>query len=328
MKWNRGSDTIWAVVIIAVIILAWISQGAKSTSTTNKTKKETSFVPSLDKAVNTPSGGAKKQTSLTKNTTGQSEYYGQITISAGNAKSEFQPYKEYIILSASSKLKKPVNISGWYLTNAKGDRTYQVGTQTMHFSSDTVTIPFGTRLFFPSIQNASFPILLMPGSKAYLSTGSVSYNNGRLPSFQENKCSGYLAKGKNAISLYPQISSGSCPSPKKEPGVNNLEQSCYKLIQSMSSCHTPDYNSTVTVNKVKETGYVDGVANLTQSCKNFLQAHYSYNACVANHQNDPDFYGRNTWRIFLNHNWELWAKTREKITLFDSQGKIVDDLIY
>ena len=95
----------------------------------------------------------------------------------------------------------------------------------------------------------------------------------------------------------------------------------------MGTCHTPEFKDVVYKNKEPLTGYVDNVGNLTYSCKEFLKKNYNYNSCILNHLSDENFFEKR-WRVFLNQPFELWAKDREVITLYDNEGKIVDQLTY
>lgn len=257
----------------------------------------------------------------------ESPWAGKVTISKGNASSEYQPYKEYITLQTRSlKKDETVNITGWSLVNGAGTRLYQLNDTLVKGTSGRAYIPQASKVFLTSGQNFLSPVILGAGYKATVITGDVPNKSPfAVTSFQVNKCSGYIEK-MDDYRFYPTVSS-SCPDPSNEEGVEYLENSCYKFVNSLQRCHTPEFPERTMINGNWETGYVDGVGGLSNQCKAFIKTHYSYNSCVALHGADEDFY-KKEWRIFLNQPWEMYAKERETITLLDSQGLLVDSLEY
>lgn len=256
-----------------------------------------------------------------------SPWKGKVAIEKGTASSEYQTYKEYIVLRTSGlKKNETVNITGWSLTNGKGARLYQINDTQIKGTTDRVVIPQASRVFLTTGKNYPGPIVLGPSSRVYLNTGNVP---NKLPfevtSFQVNKCSGYIATTEN-YKFYPSLSR-SCPDPEKEIDLDTLDENCYKFVRSLATCHTPEFKERTKVGDHYEYGYVDGVGNLSNQCKVILKNYFNYNSCVAIHGTDPDFL-KNEWRVFLNRPWELWAKTRETITLYDNMGRFVDDLSY
>ena len=169
--------------------------------------------------------------------------------------------------------------------------------------------------------------MLRPGEKAVITTGKVA--NG-IPfeiktNFKENICSGYIEDLEN-YDFTPSLSTN-CPNPENEEGVISLDDTCYKFVRQMGACHTPEFKDIFYRNKEPFTGFVDNVGNLSQQCKVFLKDHYNYEYCIINHLSDENFFGK-TWRVFLNYPRELWSKDREVITLYDRDGRIVDQLSY
>ena len=140
-----------------------------------------------------------------------------------------------------------------------------------------------------------------------------------------NKCSGYIENLEN-YDFTPSLDT-SCPSPQSESGVESLDDICYKFVQRMGACHTPEFKDVVYKNKEPLTGFVDDVGNLSSQCKAFLKKNYSYESCVTNHLSDENFFGKE-WRVFLHNSNELWSRDRERITLYDKEGKMVDELSY
>jgi len=330
--WKRGSidnDALFIIVIVGLLILSWVNIGL--------TKKSGGSVNPFSIAIPVPTSGgvissggsgvssSRDGTSIIQGP--DSPYTDLVSIGVGNGSSEYQPSREYIVLYGSGSIENPINVTGWYLTNGKGARTYQVGSATTRFASDKVIIPEGKTLFNPNGGGASGPVLLAPYGEVILTTGSVNYKSKQLPAFRENKCSGYLVRDqKDKLTLNPGVNTF-CPAPTKEIGVSNLDRACRQFIENMNSCRTPNYIDSVIDRGTVQSGYVDGVAGLSDQCKTFLQSHYSYNSCVANHSQDSNFY-TNTWRVFFNRPFELWATDYEIITLYDREGRIVDQYQY
>jgi hypothetical protein len=53
----------------------------------------------------------------------------------------------------------------------------------------------------------------------------------------------------------------------------------------------------------------------------------NYPSCVARNQNSAGF-STNEWRVFLGQKLELWASSKESITLYDRAGNVVDRISY
>ncbi|MFZ2770081.1 MAG: hypothetical protein WAZ50_03070, partial [Minisyncoccia bacterium] len=168
-------------------------------------------------------------------------------------------------------------------------------------------------------------VVLGDGDRAIISSGAVGINSPyKVVNFRENKCSGYL----DALPEYeftPPLDRN-CPLVKKEAGYNNLDQKCKDYVSGISSCHTPKFDG---VNQKGElcSGCVDGVSNLTSACVNFIRQHATYNMCINNHKDDPDF-SYPTWRIFLGRSFEMWDNSGDTISLLDNMGKLVNYYSY
>ncbi|MBX4200406.1 lamin tail domain-containing protein [Candidatus Parcubacteria bacterium] len=249
-----------------------------------------------------------------------STYSPNIYLQLGNASYSEDPSQEYVSLYNSGQT--GVDITGWTLENAKDTRTVVISGNTQNYPRDSRTIPRGV------LSISSYPhltdIVLQPGESAIVTSGKISNSYPyKIISFKENECSGYLETSGNYTftpSLYPK-----CVSPNKEVGYENLEANCQDLIDSLSSCREPKLNE------------VDIQGNICNSCVNgtpvstecfaFIKAHYSYESCLANHQNDPNF-SLKEWRIFLNSDWQMWNNKRETISLYDSLHRLVNSISY
>ncbi len=318
------TDTVFIAAIVILLILSWIHLGAtRSTRGVSNLSPFSVATPSSSSRSTQPyNSGSNSTLDGTK-----SPWYGLVTIDLGSAPSEYEPYQEYIILHASGDLQKSINVSGWQLSNAKGAKVYQVGSNVTRFQSDVATIPLAVPLYIPGKGSIASPVILAPNGQVIVISGSNTTAGGVLPSFRENKCTAYLTHDKkNPVTIYPSVYSY-CPAPYKEAGVSGLDNACNTFVSNLNSCSTPDFVNSVRTNGYLEPGYVDTVGGLSQSCKTYIQNHYSYNGCVASHSGDSDFYG-STWHVYLGRKWEMWATERETVTLLDADGKIVNTYSY
>lgn len=247
--------------------------------------------------------------SVTK--TDQSEYYSLVDLSTASAKQK-DPQKEYITLTNKSKTKE-ITITGWTLKNGKDQRLYQIGGGgTVRGSSDFVTIPTAVKdVNVITAFNAEVPVTLKPGEKAIILTGAFPQNPVLNTSFKTNMCIGYLAPTN---SVYPSVPK-SCPATEAFGEYSHFEASCYTYIDKIGRCVTP---------KIDEG---QALLALTPSCRDYIRERYNYTGCVKQFKNTTGFEGKE-WRIFLNRPSELWADTREVITLIDNTGKVVDKVSY
>lgn len=321
MKWQGGNSNVPAFLAIGGLLLLSAVGAAISPDTSERSES-----PRTSLASSRPTRSVLSQNEEVFDIT-RSPYYGQIRISAGNGRSAYQPYLEYITIQRnSSKDENPINITGWSVENGASSRKYQIGYNVFFGNSSRVYIPQGANLFIPGAQNTLGPILLKPGDKAVLLTGSMPpVTDYTISSFRVNKCSGYIEEDES-VKFSPAISR-SCPDYRAYPEVNDFERSCYDFVRRMRRCHTPELKDVRRPDGGLDVGTVDGVLGLTNSCKAFIQTTFNYNSCVARHLNDEDFY-KKEWRVFLGQPWELWAKERETITLYDQSGRIVNQTSY
>lgn len=251
-----------------------------------------------------------------------SPWAGQVRLSTGNARYEAQANREYVTLEANYNNGAPVTVTGWRLTNGKGQRYYTSGERGV---SDNIIIPTAVRLFVGGgANNTPEPITLVPGGKVVIVTGAVptvapyAINS----NFLVNKCSGYLDNLPN-YTFTPGLYSNNCPRPSEEVDADILADDCYNFVRSLPSCHAPKFEE-----RVGGVFLVDGRTDrLTAQCRAYVQTHFNYNACVAAHVGDGDFWGKE-WRVYLRRPWQLWDTEREVITLYDAQSRVVDRVSY
>lgn len=311
-KFQKGDsmiDGLLALAIVGFIIVAFIVPG-KSPRPLIDSDSTSSYNYNSNSTYNSPSDIQLEKTS---------SYSSSISIGSGNASYAYQPYEEYITIDNRSR--NDINITGWTLANNKSARTYDQGGQLQRFSSDTVRIPTAS-LYIPTSGIGPIrDVVLASGDKAIITTGAMGQRAPyAITSFKENICSGYL-DASDDYTFTPALSRN-CPRPINELGVGNLDVKCQDFIKSrIQSCQTPELDRATESNDYC-SNCIDRV-QLSSSCVAFIKEHYSYQGCIAYHSGDENFYG-NTWRIFLDHDWELWANDHDVIKLLDASGNLVD----
>jgi len=212
----------------------------------------------------------------------QSAYANQVALSAEGATAS-DPQSEYLTIQNTGA--STIDISGWSLQSAlTGARAY---------------IPLGASFFELGQLNAQTGIELAPGGVAVLTTGISPVGT----SFQENECSGYLEQ----LQQYTPPIETQCPSPGNLASqAAQYGQSCANYVSSLPFCTFPQTPP----------------SDISLSCQTYVQTTFSYNGCVAAHQNDTNF-SSNDWRVYLDGTQELWNNNHDTIRLLDSQGEIV-----
>lgn len=304
---NRGSSNLVGIVIIIFIIVVII------------TSRESAGSPGLGWKVGTGSTYISKPSSSNfSSASNTASATNAVTVSTGNAAYSYQPYEEYITLSNRSRT--PVNITGWQLRNGKDKRPYYSGSTLQRLSADVAIIPQATLILSPSGKSLNQDVILQSNEKAIVTTGSFG---NRLPyaitSFKENMCTGYL-EALPDYAFNPSLSRG-CPRPAQEPGIENMDIACRKVIESIASCETPKIGERMSDGEYCADCYKGKI--LPSVCRAFIKEHFNYQGCLVNHQSNPKFSG-NTWRLFLGRGWEMWAKEYESIELFDRFGQLVN----
>ncbi len=350
-KKKNSDDGLFFLGIIGVVVLIflfYISPNKKATVQNNQNSVNTEatttvtrmkffdlfkirFIPSagttsstLNTSLFNSNGNKITENAVgTPNTNNYSKWKGKVYLQAGNAMYEELPYKEYVTVSANTVGEAGVRITGWSLQNGRGNKFYNLGGNNVIYPSETEVIGDGAKIFLPGRINYFQPVTLYDNQSATIVTGSALNVGSKISGFQVNKCAGYIEQDKS-YQFFPPLST-QCPIPRKEAGVHMMERSCYEFVQSLSSCRTPKFPEFVYINGIAERGYVDNTPGLSSQCKDYLKSHYNYNSCVAIHSDDVDFYG-NEWRLFLNRPLEMWGNDRELFTLYDEEGKVVDQI--
>ncbi len=332
---DAGTDLKWVLGIILVLGAVWIiSGGPVAFKNTGHVSKLFSIPDVIPKAGSQPSSSqgergivsSREVASAVVATTssGDSVYKGQVSITLGRSGEVSKNTNlEYVTLTASSRNKTPINISGWIIDNGKGGKYYDAYGRIVPGKSTQVAIPFGTTILTGVSKSYLAPIRLSPGGKAYVITGRMPNQNPYLvdASFQATKCTGYLEALPN-YNFTPSLSL-SCPSYKEETKDIALSDSCLKLVDDYgSNCHTP------VISKDPKLGELVDKKVLSGDCKKIILSKFNYVSCFSRHLADKDFYKKD-WRVYLNYNgFPLYAQSRATITLYDSLGKLVDTYSY
>lgn len=323
---SQNMDGFWLIAILSLIFFSWVSQGGpqqfeagrQATSTWRRAATGTS-----SRISNTSSrtSNTKGDATSTKN----SPYAGKVKISSkGNAMNERWADHEYIAIQNISK--ESVIISGWYLQNGRDQRGFINNFNLLTPGTpDTIVIPTGVRTLLSTTAHRFESIVLAPREKAIITSGEITKKASFLgPSFMVNECSGYINEYPG-YSLQPKISN-KCPRPSTESGLDLLEDTCHTFVKRLRSCHTPVYRE-----EMQKSGelrqYLDNSYGLSRICREYVQNRFNYQQCVLTHMQDADFY-QGEWRIYLNRRVQMWDSGRERITLYDAQGRLVDELKY
>lgn len=314
VRFQRGASNLDGILIIAfLIVIVFIQHGSgvsvtgkPISSSSSRTNSTLSYRPATSEEMGTVGG-----------TTIRSAGYPSLSLSAGNARSEIQSYREYIVISNWGKA--PVDITGWTLRNGKDKRVYTIGDQFQRFSADIAQIPKAAPLLLPQGGSVTQDVVLKPGEKAVVTTGLVANQTPyRVTSFRENSCTGYLER-LDDYNFQPALQT-SCPDPEQEPGFQYLDPQCRAFVERLSPCETPEFEPKDREGNICEN-CVDGQI-LSSNCAAYVRKHFSYQGCLAYHTGDAGFSFGNTWRLFLGRTWEMWGKNYESIELYDKNGNL------
>lgn len=204
------------------------------------------------------------------------------------------PVNESLELTVAQNAGVPVNLSGWRFFSGATNKA--------------ATIPKGTEIPVSGTINESEDIVLTPGTRAIVISGSSPIG----ASFRENKCIGYFSTFQKFSPSLPQ----NCPTPQNELATFYADgyvrdASCLDAVKKISRCQV----------------MLTPPTTVSNACQNFMVKYLNYNGCVTAHKNDTDFLGT-TWRIYLGRTSALWRPTHEIVKLLDSNGKTVDAFGY
>ncbi len=315
------NDFLLMIGVVGLAIFLAISNATNDRTTSNKSATSTPRTTSNKSATSTPRTTSTSQTQnkkpLTENqikseirkversvkeikkniqtleeNKNASVYKDQITMQI-SGKGSKDPIQEYVILTASTKNKTPIKVTGFELRSLSTNRS--------------VTIGKAFRIYFAETSNALEDVYLKPGEKAYIVTGVSPMRM----SFQINKCSGYHSQFYSFAPSLPR----QCP--RAEDEKNNIPTSpandtCFDFIERFPQCK-------MQTSALPET--------FGAECRAFILDVMNYKSCVTIHKNDADFYSKQ-WRVYLGRDEALWKTSREAVILLDAARKTVDTVTF
>jgi hypothetical protein len=222
-----------------------------------------------------------------------SPYVGKIHLDASVVRTD-NVHNQYMTLYADSNNSAPITLSGWSLQSAVSGVRY--------------VITGAARTFYAGDINVITPIRITPGGTAYIISGRSPVG----ASFQENICSGYLAKHQN---FTPDISVG-CPDPiaifpETADNLHTYGASCLDYISSLGSCESPTAPP----------------PSVSLNCKNYIANTLTYNGCINAYSGNASFL-LNTWYVYLGAFQAPWDSSHDIVRLLDDQNRIVDSVTY
>ena len=228
----------------------------------------------------------------------RSPYHGKITLSYLSGATSLDPNQQYFYLYTNLRPGETANITGWFFKSSV--------TQNYAIIGKAALLPF-------PFTHTESDIVLQPQDRAIITKGFSPIGI----SFRTNKCTGFFEENRT---FYPSLPL-ECPAPKNEnlPKFSNIydrQDECLDIIERIPRCTT-----------VKSSFLRDLPDTVPTACKTYMTEQINYNTCVANHYSDTNFPGRE-YRVYLNSFAPLWRERREKITLYDHNGLIVDSIEY
>ena len=223
----------------------------------------------------------------------ESAYSKYITLGGfRDSRYEGAPGDEKITISLSNRAPEPVNITGWQIWSvATGNRA---------------TIPQGNYLYHKSGGNSLVPIILTPGQKVIVYSGTSPFEYSFIP----NICMAYFSDTRD----FPYGFPSRCPDPRDKAfplPFYDRGNECRDYIESMPSCE---------VSYRDEDFYEPG---LSDECRDYIRDITGYDNCVGLWQNDEDFY-KNEWWVYLDKPSRMYGDRDEQILLFDERGILID----
>lgn len=228
----------------------------------------------------------------------RSPFYEKVYMSDLIGQSSPDPNNQYFYLYTNLKPEESVNITGWFFKSSITGNYAILGKAAL--------------LPFPFTRTES-DVVLRQGDRVIITTGFSPIGI----SFRTNKCTGFFEENRT---FYPGLSL-ECPRPEDEnlpkfSSIYDRQDECLDIIESLPRCRT-----------VGSSFIRDLPDTVSSSCKTYMREQINYNTCIARHYSDTNFPG-NEYRLFLNTFSHLWRKEREKITLYDRSGLIVDSIEY
>ena len=217
-----------------------------------------------------------------------SPFYQHIRL-GGVSAGGYGSYAQFSLYGDSAST-QGVDVTGWQIRGNRG----------------VETIPQGTLYFDPRSWLSQSDIILGPGQQlvAYGTQSPVGQN------FRLNKCVGYL----NSLTTFiPQLPEN-CPQPYTRSEIAGFSGQCQSFIMSLGWCTTP------TADQMNQYSLFD-----YGQCQAILNR-FKYSTCYDNHRTDADFLS-NQWWVWLGGGINFDPQ-HDRLNLFDSSGKLVDQYLY
>ncbi len=215
-----------------------------------------------------------------------SQLYQRIRLESVNAPGLFG--QEEVRLRNTSGM--PIDLTGWTLTNRRGERYYVVPLHNTIYTE----VPATDGVF-----------VLPTGSLVRLFSQSSPRGDS---TFRLNICSGYLNQDFKFSPKLPE----ECPMPWKE-AIENFEPRCRTFLERAPRCRT-----TQTLNTPIATDWF---------CTGYVADHLNYAGCVRDFVSKVDFW-KNEWWSYINSTHALWNRVHDTLLLKDGGGQIVDRYSY
>ena len=229
-----------------------------------------------------------------------------------------KPSSNYFYNQAPSATTTPISQQAVKKVNISSVSRYgqaEISLRASYFDSGKINITgwkiksiqrgetiIGKGINLPQFDAAPSNIWLSSGERADIILGlsPLAVN------FRVNNCFGWL---NNLYNL--GYSLNYCPGGFRLGDLAGLDSACQDLILRAGSCRMPSEND------LNKSSY---------KCREWAGKNMTYNACVAGHKNDSDFY--KGWKIYTGNNNQIFDPLHDSIELHDQNGLLIDSYEY
>jgi len=228
-----------------------------------------------------------------------SNYFYNQPPSATTTPTLQQTVKKVGISSVSRYGQGEISLRASYFSN-QNEKVNLTGWRIKSIQKGETIIGKGINL--PQFDAAPSDIWLSSGERADIIIGlsPLAVN------FRVNNCFGWL---NNLYNL--GYSFNYCPGGFRLTDLAGLDSACQDLILRAGSCRTPSEND------LNKSSY---------KCREWAEKNMTYNACVAGHKNDSDFY--KGWKIYTGNGNKIFDSLHDVIELRDQNGLLIDNYEY
>jgi hypothetical protein len=215
-----------------------------------------------------------------------SPYFKKITFGGVSAGNSYS-YGTISLLSYGLSASDTVDITGWQIKTNRSDEY----------------IPQAISFYDPSGLAAASDIVIKQNQNVYIYSSSGPFN------LRINKCIGYIGNSNKFTPSLPQ----NCPYIDQSAiSKMGFTGACENYIYSLGTCQVPNLNNAQ-------------IANTDYACRDYVENHFNYRACVEAHATDADF---------LSNQWWIWMGSspldqyHDTVNLFDTKGLLVTQYSY